>query len=113
MTFQIFQSTPPVKAATYCKVDVELSLWISIHAAREGGDIQWFSRFHPLRSISIHAAREGGDRKAKKQLQIINISIHAAREGGDYRDPVERESQRISIHAAREGGDIIRLNYTQ
>ena len=35
---QIFQSTPPVKAAT-AAVDVRLPIaGISIHAAREGGD---------------------------------------------------------------------------
>ena len=33
-----FQSTPPVKAATPCVLDGNLSFLISIHAAREGGD---------------------------------------------------------------------------
>ena len=34
--------------------------------------------------ISIHAAREGGDIKDDEALEYITISIHAAREGGDY-----------------------------
>ena len=55
-----FQSTPPVKAATLpltCKL---MPLIISIHAAREGGDpIDFFVL--PMYNISIHAAREGGD----------------------------------------------------
>ena len=34
-----FQSTPPVKAATRVKVAVSVDFPISIHAAREGGDI--------------------------------------------------------------------------
>ena len=34
-----FQSTPPVKAATPREADVTLADYISIHAAREGGDI--------------------------------------------------------------------------
>ena len=57
---KIFQSTPPVKAATrdvgiYCRIE-----GISIHAAREGGDkIKQVAVFAVL--ISIHAAREGGD----------------------------------------------------
>ena len=56
----LFQSTPPVKAATYdYRMRNGLSL-ISIHAAREGGDAQ-HEVFAELVAISIHAAREGGD----------------------------------------------------
>ena len=33
--------------------------------------------------ISIHAAREGGDLRTVFRLEHGNISIHAAREGGD------------------------------
>ena len=35
-----FQSTPPVKAATFCKISKTASEDISIHAAREGGDVR-------------------------------------------------------------------------
>ena len=35
----IFQSTPPVKAATVQQPDCKLAGHISIHAAREGGDV--------------------------------------------------------------------------
>ena len=57
---EIFQSTPPVKAATVFCTRCR-PLWsISIHAAREGGDIAYrYGRI--IRLISIHAAREGGD----------------------------------------------------
>ena len=34
---------------------------ISIHAAREGGDLTSLSQGTQERQISIHAAREGGD----------------------------------------------------
>ena len=34
-------------------------------------------------SISIHAAREGGDLFFRLYLSNVKISIHAAREGGD------------------------------
>ena len=56
----IFQSTPPVKAATYGCIIKARKGKISIHAAREGGDsgrgiVEWDE------VISIHAAREGGD----------------------------------------------------
>ena len=33
--------------------------------------------------ISIHAAREGGDPLGTGTLSLYEISIHAAREGGD------------------------------
>ena len=55
-----FQSTPPVKAATgYIEYAHPLTA-ISIHAAREGGDIDVIT-LRPYQRISIHAAREGGD----------------------------------------------------
>ena len=55
-----FQSTPPVKAATETTKRVRGVAPISIHAAREGGDLPNFGS-SPARPISIHAAREGGD----------------------------------------------------
>ena len=56
----IFQSTPPVKAATFIQIYDRLITMISIHAAREGGDSPASATVVP-NSISIHAAREGGD----------------------------------------------------
>ena len=56
----IFQSTPPVKAATRHNTIAQHKPCISIHAAREGGDFA--DAFgEPIYVISIHAAREGGD----------------------------------------------------
>ena len=78
--------------------------------------------------ISIHAAREGGDPDKDEIVEAVEISIHAAREGGDeacmelaeaaFRfqstPPVKAATaaafildafRTISIHAAREGGD--------
>ncbi len=78
-----FQSTPPVKAATFLpEVSTLKSQIISIHAAREGGDPELALLFH-VPNISIHAAREGGDVKAFSVFIGRYISIHAAREGGD------------------------------
>ena len=56
--------------------------------------------------ISIHAAREGGDAKIIYPMCELDISIHAAREGGDYNMPILFVDIVISIHAAREGGDL-------
>ena len=111
----------------YCKY------LISIHAAREGGDLT-VQAAPAASAISIHAAREGGDIYALiDDLEEFVISIHAAREGGDIKDggtsvtvprfqstpPVKaatfcvqfrRLPEDISIHAAREGGDIVASN---
>ena len=55
-----FQSTPPVKAATWFACGIRQFRPISIHAAREGGDSAT-PTLARLAGISIHAAREGGD----------------------------------------------------
>ena len=55
-----FQSTPPVKAATWKDRGTQGTNAISIHAAREGGDLTLIV-LPKRRTISIHAAREGGD----------------------------------------------------
>ena len=55
---------------------------ISIHAAREGGDINHTHSGYAA-AISIHAAREGGDGCIQRHAANKCISIHAAREGGD------------------------------
>ena len=79
----LFQSTPPVKAATIKLIIVRHNFTISIHAAREGGDVRK-AKQHITRAISIHAAREGGDVKICRNTVRNSISIHAAREGGDH-----------------------------
>ena len=116
-----------MKAATVFTEGTDIPLIISIHAAREGGDLPNASSQDPcikfqstppvkaatsnrkevLRGseISIHAAREGGDKDALKIGNDNMISIHAAREGGDCYSNHTTDDSNISIHAAREGGD--------
>ena len=64
-----FQSTPPVKAATRKLRNTNAGGGISIHAAREGGDLTLLLTLIALR-ISIHAAREGGDCITTMLLQL-------------------------------------------
>ena len=102
-----FQSTPPVKAATYTMLFLYNIMAISIHAAREGGDLPMFifranctvfQSTPPVKAATY--ARWGVYNKGK-------ISIHAAREGGDDGgDDTVSGAVVISIHAAREGGDL-------
>ena len=83
VTFKVFQSTPPVKAATYRKLNRAQTIDISIHAAREGGDVLRMSarpKFHLFQSTPpVKAAT----RLNLRALTAFFISIHAAREGGD------------------------------
>ena len=94
-----------MKAATYCSANGIIPTIISIHAAREGGDLEslihlredfLFQSTPPVKAatcpaavvplafaISIHAAREGGDSISIRTFRHAGISIHAAREGGD------------------------------
>ena len=101
----IFQSTPPVKAATYGCIIKARKGKISIHAAREGGDsgrgiVEWDE------VISIHAAREGGDTTFSTSSSVrpsfqSTPPVKAATRTRTF----QARMRHISIHAAREGGD--------
>ena len=58
---QRFQSTPPARGATAVAVGLPLTVAISIHAPREGGDRHADGLGVDDDAISIHAPREGGD----------------------------------------------------
>ena len=52
---------------------MSVSLRISIHAPREGGDVAGFVQGCKRSTISIHAPREGGDSKdAQFYLRIFD-----------------------------------------
>ena len=93
-----------MKAATFGVLDAPNPEDISIHAAREGGDLV-AGNVSGIWCISIHAAREGGDYAITGDKPQFEISIHAAREGGDRQAWRLCLPHTISIHAAREGGD--------
>ena len=74
---------------------------ISIHAAREGGDMHVRHKPKPLHFISIHAAREGGDGEKGKNCESSRISIHAAREGGDGSAPASSIKKTFDFNPRR------------
>ena len=104
----LFQSTPPVKAATPLPLLTVLGSDISIHAAREGGDRL------PLRTEFLQPLFQSTPPVKAATVRVdcfwdlAPISIHAAREGGDECFGVLDTPTPISIHAAREGGDWTR-----
>ena len=124
----MFQSTPPVKAATFGCLRQQHESNVSIHAAREGGDghgcipasnYYWFQSTPPVKAATsktmkhlsilpfqstppVKAATQG----CRTRRCGARVSIHAAREGGDQSLFKTVGMIRVSIHAAREGGDI-------
>ena len=83
---------------------------ISIHAPREGSDLQGHTHSVLAMQISIHAPREGSDRTQSVKLiarsNFYPRSPRGERQGAvTYTDPAEG----ISIHAPREGSDLFPL----
>ena len=100
-----FQSTPPVKAATVPLGTGTLSLYISIHAAREGGDSTVILFSPSAAGFQSTPPVKAATGTTKRVRGVAPISIHAAREGGDRYPQIVQNIYAISIHAAREGGD--------
>ncbi len=90
--FSAFQSTPPVRGATVSEKSKIQLQGISIHAPREGGDVNSVSVAAEY-DISIHAPREGGDSKdAQFYLRIFDKQVELLRflgkiRGGCLRNP--------------------------
>ena len=68
-----FQSTPPARGATKKKYNDMLSEDISIHAPREGGDMDDASIYPEEVVISIHAPREGGDPRLNTFHHLLHL----------------------------------------
>ena len=82
--YKLFQSTPPARGATSPLAGDFAHRKISIHAPREGGDLDKLAAHYGVARISIHAPREGGDEGVVALwADMFAISIHAPREGGD------------------------------
>ena len=94
-----------MKAATARGLDYIFNLFISIHAAREGGDLRVVAD-KPKGLISIHAAREGGDHTPTfKRLIIFKFQSTPPVKAATNSILLKLHVAGISIHAAREGGD--------
>ena len=103
-----FQSTHPVRGATYVTVlnNVRLTVFQSTHpvrgATRRSGCI-----YRACACISIHAPRAGCDSQyAWDVIMPLSISIHAPRAGCDpHLQQFVKRFCKISIHAPRAGCD--------
>ena len=127
-SFSKFLSTLPARGATLVYAYPCLHLFISIHAPREGSDLQGpgtgkhSHHFYPrsprgerqfrLFNGTTHAGflstlpARGATQGAVAHLAVGSISIHAPREGSDPQGGcLSGPRERISIHAPREGSD--------
>ena len=122
-----FQSTLPLRGATYYKYQTLADINISIHAPLTGSDRtsgisprepRTFQSTLPLRGatrgfgpgkqkkeISIHAPLTGSDKIPLPAVSQEGISIHAPLTGSDPCWPSPRYGIRISIHAPLTGSD--------
>ena len=79
----LFQSTPPVRGATFVPVLSVCRLGISIHAPRAGGD-SGFYNMDCMDGIFQSTPPVRGATLCHSELsEAIEISIHAPRAGGD------------------------------
>ena len=66
-----FQSTHPVRGATFTTINQICSVFISIHAPREGCDCREHHAISVRPDISIHAPREGCDPSARRKMVTL------------------------------------------
>ena len=126
----VFQSTPPVKAATALRAAKLLTLQISIHAAREGGDVAppraglqnrpIFQSTPPVKAATLSAHGYLSPCRFQSTPPVKAATGHLrlppVSNGFQSTPPVKAATRlgtvlkcslRISIHAAREGGDVL------
>ena len=102
---KLFQSTPPVKAATgmgrYSRADGS----ISIHAAREGGDVRPYIKLRHLRLFQSTPPVKAATSSCVQPVLNHAFQSTPPVKAATYRLHGEKGKNCISIHAAREGGD--------
>ncbi len=83
-TGRVFQSTLPMKGATYSTfAEASSHAVVSIHAPNEGSDCIRLDSFEIVK-VSIHAPNEGSDQDTPNTACIGHVSIHAPNEGSDH-----------------------------
>ena len=80
---QEFLSTLPARGATNGTLHYDTGGFISIHAPREGSDLDIMGYSCPLCIFLSTLPARGATRKQMAQIIAQQISIHAPREGSD------------------------------
>ncbi len=125
-----FYPRPPRGGRLVIRIIALVSIWISIHALREEGDVRKFGRTTGKEDFYPRPPRGGRPIAPSVPSMFIQISIHALREEGDFCPVISRRPrayfyprpprggrrltagrprihQDISIHALREEGDLL------
>ena len=79
--------------------------FISIHALREEGDLNLFSKLATILTFQSTPSVRRATCAHFRHIIGAHISIHALREEGDLSDDCVKLVRLISIHALREEGD--------
>ena len=103
-----FQSTLPIRGATWQIEQQAAGIVISIHAPHTGSDTRSSRRSERLKHFNPRSPY--GERPAGPLLhyQHYSISIHAPHTGSDAYVPVPSVTVDISIHAPHTGSDQVR-----
>ena len=101
-----FQSTRPVKGATWALFCGESEDGVSIHAPREGRDQPASGAVAFAVEVSIHAPREGRD-TISNSATVAGTSFQSTRpvKGATHAPRGCQRQHAVSIHAPREGRD--------
>ncbi len=101
-----FQSTLPVRGATWYNVYKKPNIKISIHAPRAGSDQDYIDALAELGVFQSTLPVRGATGELPDISLTQYISIHAPRAGSDDTKAVQgRRKTTISIHAPRAGSD--------
>ena len=88
-----FQFTHPGRGATILGYAPRYCEYVSIHAPREGCDLNRRGPVIHTGNVSIHAPREGCDPSTPLPSAPFSVSIHAPREGCDLSKTLIEETQ--------------------
>ena len=106
----VFQSTPPVKAATSSASSHCFLNTISIHAAREGGDAHCARRFISISPFQSTPPVKAATLDFGENKYFVRFQSTPPVKAATVCNTNQRRQRHISIHAAREGGDAAFLN---
>ena len=85
VSLAIFQSTPPIRGATWRTAAIHKSgYFISIHAPHTGGDTSEFVQAFCKKSFQSTPPIRGATVTAPGEAELEDISIHAPHTGGDH-----------------------------
>ena len=108
--YEIFQSTLPIRGATYMTPTTLWTTVISIHAPHTGSDLGF--RFIAVYTSLFQSTLpiRGATERSTADVPQMPISIHAPHTGSDHAFRIVQHVFTISIHAPHTGSDRFLLH---